>query len=362
MPLKARNGVHKEQIKAGTVGRLKGHSFEKKLSEWLNSLQISKELFEKSKSHIVVGHPAKELVRYICQHEQIGKISSVKACWLGGLATVRKIALVKNRKIEADWKEPVKKEKSKSDVLAEITYGDEHFIQRGISVKVCNNKTPTNDQLFCTGAASFCDLLISNGIQVSSKAREALKMFCGDKGFRPIDLLSNTQIKNRKSNPERFFWEELPEKGREELEKIFTQNQNQITSILLKKGSYTGDPYPPQYLIHQRTLYYDINKVPLAIFHIDELVEFSAMYSRFWKKKYRIKKGRFKNDPNIHEAPRFGFIQFQRLGNIQNATELQFNLKAGYFNKISELEKKLKTEGSKRYNLPSLLKWQSMQL
>jgi hypothetical protein len=332
MPLQARDSIHEEQIKAGTIGRLKGHKFEKQLTEWLNSFSCSDDLSQGKRAHIVSGHPAVELMRYICQTEGIAGIKKVKAWWLGGLATAGEGDLVKG-----GWQEPVRK--SKSDILLEITREDGKAIKRGTSVKTCDKKTPTNDQLFLSTAVGFCDLLRSNGIQVSSKARTALRMFCGDEGFRPLDTLTKEALEERRADPDRYFWEELPKDGREEWEQILAKNQNLVTAILLQKA-YPCDPYPPQYLMHQMVRYSDINKCPLAIFRIDELIDFSSKYSGFTKKEYRVRKGRYKNDPNTHEAPRFGFVQFQRFGNVQNATELQFNLKAGYFYLVPELEKK----------------------
>lgn len=46
----------------------------------------------------------------------------------------------------------------------------------------------------------------------------------------------------------------------------------------------------------------------------------------------------------IHEYPYFGFIQFQPIGNQQNFSELQFNLKSKYYNKFKELLDKEKDE------------------
>jgi len=331
VPLRARDSRHKEQIKAGTTGRLKGHGFEKHLTKWLKSFSCPDDLSQGQRSHIVNGHPAIELVRYVCQTEKISAIREVNAWWLGGLATAREGDLIKS-----ESQEPVRK--SKSDILLEIVSGDGKVIKRGISVKTCDNKTPTNDQLFLTTAVGFRDLLRSHGIQVSPRAKIALRMFCGDERFRPLDLCSANELKERRADPDRYFWEELPEDGREDWEKILAENQNVITAILLQKA-YSGDPYEPEYLLHQMVRYSDINQCPLAIFRIDELIEFSSRYAGFCKKEYTIHKGRYKDDPNVHEAPRFGFVQFQRFGNIQNATELQFNLKAGYFYAIQDLEK-----------------------
>ena len=92
---------------------------------------------------------------------------------------------------------------------------------------------PTNAQLYFTTAIAFIKLLNDNGINVSNNALNALRQFCGDSGFRPKDC---TNIKNRKSDPRRYFWEEIDSSGRKELEKVFTENQNEITSLLLQKA------------------------------------------------------------------------------------------------------------------------------
>jgi len=67
---------------------------------------------------------------------------------------------------------------------------------------------------------------------------------------------------------------------------------------------------------------------------MNEIVELSHTYSGFILSEYVIRKGTYKNDNNTHLAPRFGFIQFQRGGQKQHPTQLQFNLKAGYFRHI----------------------------
>ena len=65
-----------------------------------------------------------------------------------------------------------------------------------------------------------------------------------------------------------------------------------------------------------------------------EIVILSEQHSGYVLSEYRIHKGTYKNDTSSHLAPRFGFIQFQRGGQKQHPTQLQFNLKAGYFRHI----------------------------
>ena len=325
MPLSARDAVHEAQIESGTMGRLKGHEFEKTLTDLLNSSSYPKDLTKGPRNPLVTGNPALELIKYVCQTEKIEIVSKVKANWLGGLATYGQGDSVKDNS-------GVVVKKSKSDILIEIHDAKGAPFRTGVSVKTCDNPTPTNDQLFLSTAVGFCNLLRSRGIKVSSEAENALRMFCGDPGFRPTERLEKPALSKRLSDHDRFFWEELPQRGRDELEETLARDQRKVTAILLQEA-YDGDPYPPTYLLHQRVRYSEINACPLAIFRIEELIDISCK-AGFSKKPYTVKKGRYKGDPNIHEAPRFGFVQFQRFGNVQNATELQFNLMSGYFNKI----------------------------
>ena len=71
------------------------------------------------------------------------------------------------------------------------------------------------------------------------------------------------------------------------------------------------------------------------MFTVEELIEYSCRNNGFTTTPYTVRKGRFRDPHVTHYAPRFGFVQFQRLGNKQNATQLQFNLQAGYFYKLS---------------------------
>lgn len=67
------------------------------------------------------------------------------------------------------------------------------------------------------------------------------------------------------------------------------------------------------------------------------LIELSRRYSLFAYSIYRVKKGRFKEPEGVsHQAPRFGVIQMQRGGQKQHPTQLQFNLKAGYFYELDK--------------------------
>lgn len=155
-------------------------------------------------------------------------------------------------------------------------------------------------------------------------------MFCGDPGFRPRD---SDRASSRKSDPDRWFFEELPQEGRMEIEGVFGTRQADITRLLLQLA-YPNDPHPPEFLLHITKKAADITAADLALFSIDELIQKSCCFGSFSLKPYRIRKGRFKDDENTHFAPRFGFVQFQRGGQKQHPTQLQFNLQAGYFGQL----------------------------
>jgi len=171
-------------------------------------------------SHLETGNPAVLLIGYIYQHFNI-EIIKVKAYWLGGLATTRD-----GDKLLDDDGNIVSK--CKSDILIEFTTIS-GLKRIGVSVKTCAKPIPTNDQMFFTTAKAFCQLLQQNGIQCSEKAMVAMSMFCGDKGYRPIDLLTNIELQNRKSDPNRYYWEELPQETQGEWKNIFTIYQDKIT-------------------------------------------------------------------------------------------------------------------------------------
>ncbi len=325
MAQKALNDKHKKQIAAGISGRNKGHKFEKILTKKINALVFDEIIPTDNCSHVSIGNPAYVLLQYIANDMNI-TIHGVKAYWLGGLATSNDgdILLDSNGC-------PITK--CKSDILLKLKSNND-ILEIGISVKTCNKKTPTNDQMYYTTASAFCRLLEDNDIEIPEEAKYALSMFCGDTGFRPLDLMPQSNIEKRVSDPNRYYWEELSSSARECWANIFNIHQNKISMILFQKA-YKDDPYVPQYLLHQTSKYEDFEHCPLAIFSMDEIVECSSDYSNFTLSEYIIRKGKYKNDNNIHKAPRFGFIQFQRGGQRQHPTQLQFNLKAGYFKSVN---------------------------
>ena len=114
------------------------------------------------------------------------------------------------------------------------------------------------------------------------------------------------------------------------MERIFTDHQDDITRLLLQKA-YANDPYPPDYVMHQPHGA-PANNCEVAILTIDNFIRLSREYAGFAFRPYRVKKGSHKDPPGVeHLAPRFGVIQFQRGGQKQHPTQLQFNLRAGYF-------------------------------
>ncbi|PIC79404.1 hypothetical protein CSV75_12490 [Sporosarcina sp. P18a] len=310
---------------AGIAGRNAGHKFEETITKMINSIDINVVMdLPTINQNVVIGNPAINLMKYIIQKENITDIISFKAWWVGGLATsgAGDVLYDESENIIT---------KCKSDVVIKFETST-GIISRGISVKTCNSKKPGNAQLYFTTASSFSRILRENEISVSEQAEVGLKMFCGDNGFRPIDLLEN--LDSRLSDPTRFFWEEIPKESLEDLENLFHQYQDEITRILLQKA-YLNDPYPPNFVLHQTCKYDDINNCEIALFTMDELINYSRDFKGFHIKPYKIRKGSFKNDPHSHDAPRFGFVQFQRAGNKQHPTQLQFNLQAGYFRKCN---------------------------
>ena len=326
MALNAKNKKHGEQIAAGIKGRNKGHNFERDLTASLN--KINPKLFLKNKEineHIFLGRPENILFDYVLNREGFAPFTGkFKAYWLGGLATSGQGDMIPGLDGE-------NLKRAKADVLLEFegTKKNRHI---GVSIKTCNKEKPTNAQLFCSTATAFCELLRRNNIEVSNNIELGLKMFCGDSGYSPKDQKKD---KGRLSDPDRWFYEELPEAARKDMEMLFTKNQDEITKVLLTKG-YSDDPFPPEYVFHQMHKAESPTQFPVAIFSMDELLALSKSYRGYELRPYLIRKGRFKGDPNTHFAPRFGCVQFQRLGNKQNATQLQFNLEANYFNKITK--------------------------
>lgn len=327
MTLKPADEQHALQIQAGVLGRKTGHKFEDDLTEKLISLPLPYEVkcFFGKDEHLFISKPEISVLRYICSRKGIGKLEKIIALSTGALATSEEGKKI----LEIDGK---KVSKCKSDIIVTLKPLGKKEITVGISTKQCSNKNPTNAQLYFTTANRFCGLLRENKIEVSKNAEKALREFCGEKGHRPLDF-PNLQAK-RKSDPRRFFWEEIDSTGRTELEKLFTEKQDDITRLLLQKA-YLDDPFAPDIILHKTKRAESWDKTEIALYTVDELIELSRKYAGFALESYSVRKGSYRDPEGIkHLAPRFGIVQMQRGGQSEHPTQLQFNLKAGYFYKI----------------------------
>lgn len=317
--------ILQKQIDAGIKGRRKGHSYEAVIADSLNNVRCPYRATIGFTKNIVSGKGEHILLSKIIAHLNWGKIDSVKAYHTGKLATLedeKREIVVKGHSVSS----------SKSDVILELQHQSGEVRCIGVSIKQCNNKKPTNVQLFYTTARAFCDLLIENGIEISSSGIKAMRQFCGDPGFRPMD---HSDCCNRISTPYRYFWEEIDSQGKIELEKIFLEKQNEITRLLLQKG-YSDDPFPPEIILHKTKKVQ--GEEEFAIYTVDELVDLSRKYGSFGFNKYRVIKGSYKEPVGTeHLAPRFGVVQMQRGGQKKHPTQLQFNLKAGYFHALDKM-------------------------
>ena len=315
------------QIDAGTKGRKKGHSYENELARRVNALKMPYSLGGIDMSATIhKGAPEVILLNKVLSFLSWQKCDNIEAYATGKLATLER----GNKEVFIEGKSITS---AKSDVILVLYNGNAKKVV-GVSVKQCNNKTPTNAQVFFSTATAFYNLLVANSIPLSENALTAMRQFCGDIGFRPID---NFDCSNRISSPERYFWEEIDAKGRSEWEDIFRSKQNEITRLLLQKA-YSNDPFPPKIILHKTKKAETIDEQEIAIFSIEQFIELSRQYSPFTYSTYRVKKGRYKEPEGIsHQAPRFGVIQMQRGGQKQHPTQLQFNLKAGYFYELDKL-------------------------
>lgn len=335
MALTPNDEIHALQIQAGTLGRKAGHKFEDQITQMINGIDYPISFDGLIEHHVVTGDPAFLILKYITSVYRTTTIDHAVAISTGALATSEE---------GKKWLEfnGVRVKRCKSDLILTLSMPQiDTPVTVGISTKQCNNKTPTNAQLFFTTARGFCNLLNQNGIVVSDKAILAMRQFCGDKGFRPLD--DEESLKNRLIDPRRFFWEEINENGRLELEGILSENQDKITRLLLQKA-YLEDPYSPDILLHKTKKSSSWEQTELAIYTIDEIISLSGEYGGFWSKPYSVRKGSYKDPEGIqHLAPRFGIVQMQRGGQAQHPEQLQFNLEAGYFYKIRQ----------NRLNMPS---------
>ena len=314
------------QIDAGTKGRKRGHSYENVLAQRLNSLQFPYSSSVQETPVIQKGKPEIILLNKVLSFLGWSKCDNLKAYATGKLATSEngdKEVLIEGKSISS----------AKSDVILVLENESSRKVV-GVSVKQCNNKTPTNAQVFFSTATAFYNLLISNGIELSEEALKAMRQFCGDVGYRPLD---DFDCSERVSTPDRYFWEEIDPRGKVEWENIFKKKQDDITRLLLQKA-YTNDPFPPEIILHKTRKSESIEEEEIAVFTMDQFIELSHKYSPFTYNLYRVKKGSHKEPEGIsHQAPRFGVVQMQRGGQKQHPTQLQFNLKAGYFYELDKM-------------------------
>lgn len=325
MALSPLNPAHALQIQAGILGRNAGHSFEDRIAAEVAALSYPLRAPAKSPPHVATGNPAQLLVEYVAVKEGISVVTCATAISTGALAT------------SEDGKQWLSINGStisrcKSDLVLTIEAKSRPPLTLGVSTKQCNNKTPTNAQLYFTTSRGFATLLTANGIPVSPTAVAALRQFCGDAGFRPLD--SEPAMRGRQTDPRRYFWEEIGADGRQEWETLLSDHQDEITRLLLQKA-YIDDPFVPEYLIHKTKRAANWLSTEVAIYSIAELVALSHRYQGFATKPYSVRKGSHKDPAGVsHLAPRFGIVQMQRGGQAQHPEQLQFNLEAGYFYKL----------------------------
>lgn len=119
--------------------------------------------------------------------------------------------------------------------------------------------------MFFTTAKAFCMLLSNNGIPVTQEAAIGLSMFCGDEGYRAIDNMSQSELSQRLSDPNRYYWEELSQQAQKDWHKIFTTYQDEISLLLFQK-TYKGDAFCRNHLfVSLKFLIYFV-KLPLLHF------------------------------------------------------------------------------------------------
>jgi len=231
MALEPENERHAAQIKAGTTGRKRGHSFESVVAEGINRLKMPLTRQAIPEGCLFKGEPGQALLNFVLSDLKLARVKSARAISAGALATAEegeKILVVNGVGVR----------RCKSDVILTLE-AEGQSITKGVSVKQCSNKNPTNAQLYFSTATAFCQLLRNNGIQVSDQAVAAMRMFCGEPGHRPLD--NPDALRSRRCDPNRWFWEELPCAARKELEGVFTRQQDrantQTKATRLKKES-----------------------------------------------------------------------------------------------------------------------------
>ena len=329
--------IHAAQIQAGVLGRKAGHAFEDRIAAEINALPYPFVIDSIPATHVVRGDPAILLIKYIASELGYSRLQSALAISTGALATSedgRKWLSINGADVR----------RCKSDLVITLREEDGREETVGVSTKQCNNRTPTNAQLYFTTARGFANLLRNNGIDVSDTAVLAMRQFCGDVGFRPLD--NPEAVKDRQVDPRRYFWEEVDPQGRAEWEHLFDAQQIEISRLMLQKA-YIDDPFIPTFLLHKTCAAADWGDTEVAIYSIDELLQHSRDYGRFSTKAYSVRKGSYRDPQGVtHAAPRFGIVQMQRGGQAQHPEQLQFNLEAGYFYKIQNARTNVSGDGA----------------
>ncbi len=215
--------AHALQIQAGTLGRKAGHAFEDAICAGINGFIYPFAPKGLQGRHLLRGNPAQLILEYIVRyHGEEGLLSAV-ALSTGALATSedgRQWLQINGADVR----------RCKSDIVITATFLKGSALTIGISTKQCNNSTPTNAQLYFTTARGFSKLLLDNEISVSDFAIKALRQFCGDAGFRPLD--NPAALAGRQVDPRRYFWEELPGSARREWEVVLSERQDEVTRLL----------------------------------------------------------------------------------------------------------------------------------
>lgn len=330
---------HALQIQAGIIGRQAGHKFEDQIAEIINNIEYPFPIDGDMSRHLHTGDPARLLLSYIATAGGNTSVTKAVALSTGALATSEE-----GKKWLNVNGVPINR--CKSDIIVTLTYPGGVERTAGVSTKQCNNPTPTNAQLYFTTARGFSNLLRNSGMEVSDAAVDALRQFCGDNGFRPLDLNPDDQC--RLVDPRRFFWEEIEAGGRCEWESLLGEKQDAITRLLLQKA-YLDDPFVPDFVLHKTKRAPQWHQTEIAIYSIDELILHSHQYSGFCLRPYSVRKGSYKDPPGVqHMAPRFGIVQMQRGGQAQHPEQLQFNLEAGYFYKIENRRPDMCGDGARK--------------
>lgn len=317
--------THALQIQAGTLGRKAGHAFEDTITNKINGRHYPAKFEQTLLTNVASGDPADLLLQYICLSCDENEISSAVAISTGALATSeegKKWLSINGADVR----------RCKSDLVLTLRFASGRESTFGVSTKQCNNRTPTNAQLYFTTARGFVNLLRNSGIDVSDLALTGLRKFCGDQGFRPLDLEQN--IDSRQVDPRRYFWEEIGDAALGEWANLFSNQQDAITRLLLQKA-YMDDPFIPDFVLHKTKASPSWHQTEVAIYSIEELISLSRAYQGYNTRPYSVRKRSYRDPVGVtHEAPRFGIVQMQRGGQQQHPDQLQFNLKAGYFYKI----------------------------